>query len=298
MKRFGYGVFLGGLLFVAVFSGGCTTTKIQTAEISGGKVRMPVRLALNDGPGITVRGGVYQNSGSEFRTNTGTHSLVDENGNYVVNAVEGETYFREPLRVNIYDFEGTNLLWRHGERGYAGEIELDRGYFAVYAGAQRDMATDMGLDMGFTNIMLGLSLKGMTDEEGVLGLRFDAGVMYHEKSYELVVLRRFPMENNTVHFLYQDGEGAYWDSFFGLTLNTVAADNFVNVFTSVSVVNQTLVDSPDLYVDYSDRSWNFNIGVFRNLLPGVRAILGVDLRMDGQTEFGYNSVIFQLESVN
>lgn len=266
--------FLGSLaiIFLTLLEG-CTSYKLQNAEVYGVPNRDPVKITENREPlSFMASPWFSMNKNKPFTAYIEGHSDVNSKGVYVLNPVPGEDYFEEPDNVNRYQFNGHNFTWHLPEA--QGGIDLDLAltkHFCVYGGfnyAQFNQRDLLGKRFGI----------GFFSQSEHSAVRFDVSMRYQDFSYDVEYLK---VENYTdqkrVYVIRDSNVDTQSNLDFSLTLHTLDKPvNFFMVFTlgSQDFFSFTPNEATLTELEHSSTYASLGAGLFTNITKDIRMIAG------------------------
>lgn len=266
--------FLGflAIIFLTLFQG-CTTYKLQNAEVNGVPTRDPVKITENREPLSFIASPWFSiNKKKDFTAYIEGHSDVNSSGVYVLNPVPGEDYFEEPDGVNRYAYNGNNFLWHIPEA--QGGIDLDLAlskHFCVYGGfnfAQMNQRDLLGKRFGV----------GFFSQSEHSAVRFDISMRYQDFMYNVEYLK---IENYSdqkrVYVIRDSNIDTQSNLDFSLTLHTL--DKPVNFFMVITLGNQnffsfTPSEATLTELQHNSTYTSFGAGLFTNISKDIRIIAG------------------------
>ena len=278
-----------GLISIAIFLSSCSSymTQLQDVEMESMPNKSSIKITKDEEAGqFVVRGNFAFNRKNKVNTLLEGHSLVNEQGIYELESVDGEAYFIERAGVNVYPFEGDNLRWNLPDIETQFEFEYNFSKnSAIFGGTKFAESSNRSL----FSYNLGL---GFFREEDTWAIRFDMGAIMNQSivKYEYVAAEDIELtdDNTRKVFLYSnEDKGSYFNPYFSLTINTRRSDwpangffsyilgwqNFYGISTEYSNIQEFFSIET---VDYSfDENYNTLAGGLFTDLPEIgRLILG------------------------
>jgi len=243
-------------LVLSFLSVGCTVTtttpKLQNAEQFAAVNNNSIKITKDEAAGdFIVRLNVTKNRDKIMSTKIDGHTMVNENGIYEVEPVEGEDYFIETAGVNTNEFSGNNFHWKVPELQANFEIEVNvTSNFSVYGGTTFASVDQVDLN----NFNFGL---GFFREENDWAIRFDLSAAYYNSrtDFEYVRVEDKPFTEDAtrrVYFFDESITEKFFDLNFGLTVNTRNPDWIINGFLNYNFGQHSLFDYETTPVTFYD----------------------------------------------
>lgn len=271
-----------------IFFHSCFETKVfvQQIEVEGPMVQPMTKITSNKNvDDIETSFRVLMNSKKNVDINTNGHTLVNSEGVYEVEEVPGETYFRENDGVNLYQYGGNNTSWKMPEFQFGVNMDVPLShYFAFTAGLDYSNINSSSYWNGNLGIGLFKELKNTA-------WRVDAilNMTNLKSNVDYVVTRQLAgSDDRDVYFYTKNVEDTYFDYKFMLSFNTKNIEFPTDFFFNVSFGAQKFFDKNVLTVydegqlDLTNSPVNFGFGVYKNISPQTRIILGTTINNQTQ----------------
>ena len=247
------------LLIVIVLSflgAGCTVTtttpKLQNAEQFAAINTNSIKITKDEMAGdVIVRINVTKYRDKIMSSKIDGHTMVNENGMYEVEPVEGEDYYIETAGVNTIEFMGNNFHWNVPELQTKFEIEANvTSNFSVYGGTT--FADTKQFDLNNYNFGIGLFR-----EENNWAVRLDLAASYYKTrtdfEYVRVEDKQFAEgETRRVYFFDESITEKFLDLNIGITVNTRIPEWIINGFINYNYGQQSLFDYEPTPVTFYD----------------------------------------------
>lgn len=294
--------------FIIIISG-CTTINqtiyLQDIEVTGPMNNPPLNITTDQKQGSFKFSSRFSiNNNNKLSGRIEKHSNVNKDGIYRIDTVfdnDGKRYYRESGE-NTNEFRGKNLEWN---------IPNFLAAFNIDYAAGNHMALNLGMNYSVenhTDFLGGCFGIGFFSEKEGSAIRFDAGVMWQELSYEastVVVTEETPpfgSSSTTVDFFNDRNKSANWNPYISVTYNTSSKTAPLNFFLSLGYFGQTLFDfepsnqNPEYYpfgvtaIRSDERGEsttsliNLSSGIFINMTENSKVILGIKLLKETQIE--------------
>jgi len=292
------------LIFVVVYFLSCIDTKVfvQKVEVEGPMLQPMTKITNNknvDEVETSVR--LLVNTKDEVNTNVDGHTYVSYNGQYVVEEVQNENYYRENIGDNPFQFKGNNTIWKLPQFQFGLNIDFPVSNNVSFTG---------GIDYSninsstYWNSNVGI---GFFKELKNASWRFDAiyNMTYLNTSLDYVVTKDYSGEDfKRVYFYNTEVRDMYTDFKFMITLNTKNLEFFADIFVNASFgtqrfFNKILVaNDSDGKINLENSPLNFGFGFYKNLTPGTRLIIGTTINNQTQRNpaVAYPVYFLQLDS--
>lgn len=249
----------------------CSSTKIQNVDVYSAPYRSPIKIMENKHEGsFEVQAQFSYNKNTRYSQNIGGHTNVNENGIYLVEAVEGEKYYIERKGANQFNYQRDNLIWNIPQ--WQGIVDLEycfTNHAAIYGGINIANINDemyLGKKIGLAFYSSGKNMS----------FRFSSDAKFQETTYKANYLIVDDWLTNstqrTVRFFTKSEKVTYFNLNFFIGLNTNAPDWLINFFTGFSWGGQTLFDFPDF--TETETYTSISLGVFKSIPGQGRLIFG------------------------
>lgn len=269
----------GLLIAVLVFaSSGCSSYKLQTAQIDGAPAKNPIKITENrEAYSFVANTYLSVNEKRTLSANIDGHSDVNAYGVYQLNPVQGEKYYTEPANVNNFPFKGNNFFWNipSVQGGFDIDLALSK-HFSINGGLSLSAVNDRNL-YG-KRVGIAFFTQGQNS-----AARFDVGLKYQDFFYDVEYIEQMDKlfyENDKVvylhHYVDKNSEA---NLYFSLTLNSV--NKPLDYFLNISFGNQSFFSfSPrgdfDILppIEHSTGYASISLGFFRRISEESRIIIG------------------------
>jgi hypothetical protein len=289
------------LLLISLILSGCAdiqqTIYLQNAEINGPLNHPPIYISDNRNT-ITVSPWLSFNTKDQI-TGRSNHSNVNANGIYQVDTIRdgGQIYYGKS-NANIYTYTENNVKWNIPEvkAGVDMDLPLSKSIsiFGSFNYTSKNLYQITGGSFGF----------GFYSVKNNDAIRFNIGCTVQQYQYDAttVVVSTidpvFGKEYTRVDFFHDIDKKSNLNFFGNLTYNTVSADLPINFFFSLAFFSQTLLNiepenpnrdyyplgftttSSDTRGEISTAYFSFSPGVYINITPSMRFVLGVNIVKD------------------
>lgn len=264
---------------------GCATTvsNFQEAEVFGPQINNTVKITQNKKRGdIDLNLNFSLNNVSSLSSSVDGHSLVNSNNIYQLEPVEGEEYFLEYGKVNIFEFEGENIIWEIPKIHSLINVDLAlSNHFGITAGVNYSQYKNE--DYWGNNI--GIAYFNLTNS---WAYRFDAILSFQDMRFNSTYVTAedkilSSSETRKVYIITDEKKEKYGNVSFMFTINSNEDEWPVNVFFSYKVGSQTfyetsvdkiLFDTRIGDFDYEESFQAFSLGIYQDVFDFGRLILG------------------------
>ena len=277
------------------------TSSVQDAQVTGPARKSTIRIAEDKSEKkVIFRPYLYYSQTSQVKINSGTHTKVDSTGQYQLLPVAGKDYFLSPEEVNIYPFEGKNLVWQLPRYQLGLELEIFMDQFALTFGANTAMADDKRFWGG--NLGIAWSAR-----YAWWAWRTDFNMHVSRLAYRVNYINEADMiwpdtNEKHIYMLSETGEDTHWGSEFCLTLNSNRAEWPVNVWAGLGFGKQILFDLQDVapmfgVLSYTDEYSYLAGGIYKNITAHNRIVLGIRWNYHPSQKAGikYGELVMQYE---
>jgi hypothetical protein len=289
------------LLLLSLFCGGCATVQqtiyLQNVEVNGPINNPPV--FISDGSNkITISPWLSFNTNNQL-TGRANHSMVNGNGVFQVDTAyeNGNIVYRQS-NANNYVYNKDNVQWNLPDVKAGLNIDLPVSKTVSFFGSLNYASQNLYQIMGGS---FGIGFNSVTNGNAI---RFNFGCSLQQYQYDAstVIISTidpiFGKEYTEVGFFHDIDKKSNLDFFGNLTYNTVSTDMPVNFWFSFAFFSQTILDfSPGTKNDaYSPFDFNvtttdtrgetsttflsFSPGIYLNITPTMRFVLGVNIVKD------------------
>jgi len=289
------------LLLAAIFLAGCADIKqtiyLQNAEVNGPLNHPPIFIS-DKRDGITVSPWLSFNSNNQI-TGKANHTQVDANGIFQVDTIRdgGQVYYGQS-NANNFEYNQNNIKWSVPDIKAGVDVDLPLSRTISLFGSFNYTSQNLYQIVGGS---FGLGFCSVKKSDAV---RLNIGCTIQQYQYDAttVVVSTidpvFGKEYTRVDFFHDIDKKGNLNFFGNLTYNTVSADMPINFFFSLAFFSQTLLDvqptNPNR-VDYpfgftttttdkrgevSTTYFSFSPGIYLNVTPNMRFVLGVNIVKD------------------
>jgi hypothetical protein len=241
-------VFLFAVVLLGLSSNGCVIKQdifLQDTSIEGAVTQLPVFVTpeMKEGS-LLFSTRFHADPSATVHTTAKGHSLVNQAGVFQLDTIRNgnEIRFKETAGANVYKYNGTNFHWT--------PARYLLGFDLQYAVTNRAAVT-LGLDAAMGSVRpswgghagLGFFRPGERST-----LRFDAGIQW--RTVDVVAQTAVVTNVNSIFgsstgnvMLYKDQERQTNLGYYGaLTWNTSGPDRAADLFLSIGLSRQTLMD--------------------------------------------------------
>jgi hypothetical protein len=289
------------LLLIALFLGGCADIKqtiyLQNAEVNGPLNHPPIYISDNRN-GITVSPWLSFSSRNQVTGRT-NHSRVNINGVYQLDTIYegGQIYYRES-NANQYEYTKNNVKWNLPNVKGGVDIDLPISRTVSIIGSfnyvSQNLYQIVGGSFGF----------GFYSVKNNNAIRLNIGCTLQEYQYdaETAVVSTidplFGREYSRTDIFHDIDKKSSLNFFGNLTYNSVSETMPINFFFSFAFFSQTLLNiepqnpnreyypfgitttTTDERGETSTAYLSFTPGIYMNITPTMRLVLGINLVKD------------------
>ena len=275
------------LILFALYLFSCVETKVfvQQVDIQGPMVQPMTKVTENkNADAVETSFRVLFNSKKKIDINTNGHTYVNENGVYEIEEVPNEIYYLEYIGDNLHQFKGNNTNWNVPEFQLGLNLDIP---------VTNKFAFTTGFD--YSNINSSSYWNGnfgiaFINEYKNSALRFDGilNITYLRTSVDFVETIKHSWDDfKYVYFHNKVVSGTNTDFKFMATFNTKNSKFPLEFFANIVLGSQRFFKSTvesinDDVITLDNNPVIFGFGVFKNITPGTRIIVGTTINNQTQ----------------
>lgn len=292
------------LIIVLVYLSSCIESKvfIQKVEVEGPMLQPMAKITSNKNVDeVETSFRLLVNSRDKVKINTNGHTYVNAAGEYEVEDVQNEIYYRENIGANLIQYKGNNTSWNLPELQFGINMDIP---------LSNSVSFTAGLDYSNINsssYWSGNFSIGFFKEFENTAWRFDGivNLTYIKSNVDYIVTRHYYSDDfKYVYFYNKEINDKYTDLKFMITFNTKNIDTPVDLFFNVSFGSQRFFNNNVSAIDENEsislenNPVNFGFGFYKNITPGTRIILGSTINNQTQRNpaLTYPVYFLQLDS--
>lgn len=276
------------LIVVVFYLFSCIDTKVfvQKVEVEGPILHPMTKITSNKSEDeVETSFRFLLNTRENVDINVNGHTYVNGDGEYVVEEVPGENYYRENEGDNFFQFKGNNTTWN-----------LPQFQFGLNLDIPLSIHTAIGVGIDYSNINsnsywngnLGL---GFFTENVNTAWRFDfiLNMTYLKTNLDYVVTERFRFnDSRLVYFYSKEISDNYLDYKFMITFNTKNIEFPVDLFFNFSFGTQRFFNKTisaigdENEIELGNNPVNFGVGFYKNITSDMRIIIGTTINNQTQ----------------
>lgn len=280
---------LSAVLFLLVVSG-CATQSVylQTLSVHGPQSQPPLFVTKDNAVGeFRIAPRFSMNDKTPLTGRATGHSNVNSSGVYQVDTVNQNGVIRYFQRngVNTKTFEGRNFRWEPTK--FMASVDFE--YLAV---PQITFVGGVNYSTGSSQRFVGANAGvGFLFEGKNIATRVDVGAHWNTVLYDVdYIVTTTPLsfgpKETEVAFFHDNGRASHMNAYGAFTINSKAAGWPVQFFAQFAINRQTVVNIDNQPANISHESTvlssvSFFIitpGVYFDLSPGSRCLVGLQLR--------------------
>jgi hypothetical protein len=292
------------LIVVAMLLFSCVDTKVfvQKVEVEGPMIQPMVKITNNKNiDEVETSFRLLVNSKDKLDINANGHTFVNYTGEYIVEEVPGEDYYRENIGDNLIQFKGNNTTWKLPQFQFGLNLDVPvSNYISFTTGIDYSNINSSSYWNGNVGI-------GYFKEFKNSAWRFDGifNMTYLNTNLDYVVTKKYPSADyKRVYFYNKEVREMYTDFKFMITFNTKNINFPADLFFNVSLgtqrfFNETVINNDlDGDIDLGNNSVNFGFGFYNNISSGTRVIVGTTINNQTQRNpaLAYPVYFLQLDS--
>lgn len=249
-----------------------TTIHLQDATVTGPVNQSPVHVSeKTEAPLITVSPRFSYIPPKQVNAHVSGHTPVNSQGKFEVDTISNSETFKlyyPVTEANIYNYNGRNLTWNLAS--VSAGLDFDTRFtknFGSFAGINYTSSGNQNIFGGNA----GIAFLLITDN---LGMRLDAGILIQSIAYDAHTVEIVQTASTEYIVFYHDiDKSTHFNPFFGLTINSVSANAFVNFFVNLGYSWQTLVGFTPENRDetmYSKEGWFIQEHQYKEVVRDLR----------------------------